>query len=105
VTFTDCRADLTSLRFSSLQDVSFVDCILAQADFTGVDLRGTHFTGCDLTAAQFAQANCAGTRFTRCELGGIGSVERLRGATVDAADLAGLAHALAAALGITIDPG
>ncbi|MEU8003070.1 pentapeptide repeat-containing protein [Catellatospora sp. NPDC049111] len=103
VTFRECRMDLATFRFTSFKDVAFVDCNLTRADFTNADLRGASFTGCDLSGAQFAQADCAGAWFTRCELGGIGSVTSLRGASVSAHDLAGLAHTLAAALDITID--
>jgi uncharacterized protein YjbI with pentapeptide repeats len=103
VTFRECRMDLATFRFTSFKDVAFVDCNLTRADFTNADLRGASFTGCDLSGAQFAQADCAGAWFSRCELGGIGSVTSLRGASVSAHDLAGLAHTLAAALDITID--
>lgn len=102
VTIRDCRADLSTFRFTSFKDVAFIDCNLSRADFTNADLRGAHFTGCDLTAAQFAQADAAGARFTRCELAGIGSVTHLKGATVSGHDLASLSHTLAGALGIVI---
>jgi uncharacterized protein YjbI with pentapeptide repeats len=103
VALHDCRMDLATLRFTSFKDVAFVDCNLTRADFTNADLRGAQFTGCDLSGAQFAQADCAGTRFTRCELAGIGSVTNLKGATVNAVDLAALSYALAGALDITIE--
>ncbi len=103
VTFRECRTDLATFRFSSFKNVAFSDCNLTRADFTHADLRGASFTGCDLSGAQVAQADCNGARFTRCELSGVGSVTSLRGATVGAHDLAGLAYTLAGALDITID--
>ena len=45
----------------------------------------------------------AGARFTNCVLAGIGGVTSFDGAVVAGGDLAGLAYALAAALGIRIE--
>ncbi|MBL7500427.1 pentapeptide repeat-containing protein [Frankia sp. CNm7] len=103
VTFSECRMDMATLRFTSFKDVAFVGCNLTRADFTNADLRGAQFTDCDLSGAQFTQADCAGTRFIRCELAGIGGAASLRGATIGAADLVALTYALAAALDITIE--
>lgn len=103
VTFTDCRIDLASFRFTAFRGVVFTDCNMTRADFTGADLRGARFVDCDLNGAQFAEANCEGTRFTRCQLGGVGGVTAMRGALVAATDLAALSYTLAAALGIRLD--
>src|SRR5205807_2603137 len=98
VTVAQCRADLASFRFSALQHVVFEDCNLTRADFQNADVSGVVFRRCDLTAAQFSHATMVGTRFADCELAGIGGVASFAGAVVASRDLAGLAHALAAAL-------
>jgi uncharacterized protein YjbI with pentapeptide repeats len=104
VAVTDSRADLAVFRFTRFDGVTFDRCNLTRADFQNADLSGVRFTGCDLTGAQFSQATMDGTTFTGCELGGIGGVTSFRGAVVSGNDLLGLAHTLAAALGITIEP-
>ena len=91
-------------RFTRFDGVVFDRCNLSRADFQNADLSGVRFTGCDLTGAQFSQAKMDGTRFAGCELDGIGGVTSFRGATVTGNDLLALAHTLAAALGITIEP-
>ena len=104
VALTDSRADLAVFRFTRFDGVVFDRCNLSRADFQNADLSGVRFTGCDLTGAQFSQAKMEGTRFAGCELDGIGGVTSFRGATVTGNDLLALAHTLAAALGITIEP-
>ncbi|OLE28475.1 MAG: hypothetical protein AUG44_07330 [Actinobacteria bacterium 13_1_20CM_3_71_11] len=103
VTVSQCRADLASFRFSTFQRVVFEDCNLTRADFTNADVSGVVFRRCDLTAAQFSHATMVGTRFADCALAGIGGVASFAGAVVASGDLAGLAHALAAALDIRIE--
>lgn len=98
-----CRLDLSSLRFTDFQGVVFADCNLSRADFTGADLSGVRFVRCDLSAAQFAEATTEGTRLVDCVLTGIAGVTSLAGAVIADGDLVGLAHALAAALNITIE--
>ena len=104
VAVTGCRTDLTGFRFTRFDGVTFDDCNLSRADFQNADLSGVRFTRCDLTGAQFSHATMEGTRFADCELDGIGGVTSFRGATVTGNDLLALAHTLAAALGITIEP-
>jgi uncharacterized protein YjbI with pentapeptide repeats len=103
VTMSECRADLTSFRFSVFHNVVFERCNLTQADFQNATVSGVQFRDCDLTAAQFSHATMDGTRFTNCVLTGIGGVTSFDGAIVASGDLAGLAYSLAAALGIRIE--
>ncbi|HEX5597770.1 MAG TPA: pentapeptide repeat-containing protein [Micromonosporaceae bacterium] len=105
VTFEDCRADLSSFRFTGFADVVFNGCNLTGADFANADLSGTRFINCDLTNAQFSHAKADGVRFSRCTLIGIGGVASLSGATIDDHDLITLSYTLASALGIHIDTG
>ncbi|GII92217.1 pentapeptide repeat-containing protein [Sinosporangium siamense] len=90
-------------RVSTFESTVFRDCILAKADFQNADLRGVRFERCDLTGAQFSQAQMAGARFTDCALLGVNGVTSFAGATVSSRDAQELLHALAGALGITVE--
>jgi uncharacterized protein YjbI with pentapeptide repeats len=105
VTVSECRADLTSFRFTDFHHVVFEGCNLTRADFQSADVSGVRFTNCDLTGAQFSQATMEGTRFTNCVLAGVGGVTSFAGAIVASQDLIGLSYTLAAALGIRIEGG
>jgi uncharacterized protein YjbI with pentapeptide repeats len=103
VLVSECRADLTSFRFSDFHNVVFEGCNLTRADFQNADVSGVQFTNCDMSGAQFSQAKMAGTRFANCVLAGIGGVTSFDGAIVASQDLVGLSYTLAAALGIQIE--
>lgn len=105
VTVSECRADLTSFRFTDFHNVAFDGCNLTRADFQNADVSGVQFTNCDLTGAQFSQATMEGTHFTNCILAGVGGVTSFAGAIVASQDLVGLSYTLAAALGIRIEGG
>jgi uncharacterized protein YjbI with pentapeptide repeats len=100
VMVSECRADLTSFRFTDLQNVTFDGCNLTRADFQNADVSGVQFLNCDLSGAQFSHATMAGTRFANCVLAGIGGVTSF---AVASQDLAGLAYSLASALDIRIE--
>jgi uncharacterized protein YjbI with pentapeptide repeats len=103
VTVSECRADLTSFRFTDFHNVAFDGCNLTRADFQNADISGVQFTNCDLSGAQFSQATMEGARFTNCILAGVGGVTSFAGAIVASQDLVGLSYTLAAALGIRIE--
>jgi uncharacterized protein YjbI with pentapeptide repeats len=103
VLIESCRADLASFRFSRLKKVVFRDCNLQGADFQNADLRGVRFDQCNLSGAQFSNVQAEGARFANCSLLGIRGVTSLQGAIVRSEDALGLAHSLAAALGIKIE--
>lgn len=103
VMVSECRADMTSFRFSDFHNVMFEGCNLTQADFQNADVSGVQFINCDLSGAQFSQAKMEGTRFANCVLAGIGGVTSFAGAIVASQDLVGLSYTLAAALGIHIE--
>jgi uncharacterized protein YjbI with pentapeptide repeats len=103
VMVSQCRADLSSFRFSDLQNVTFDGCNLTRADFQNADVSGVQFLNCDLSGAQFSHATMESTRFSNCVLAGIGGVTSFAGAIVASHDLAGLAYSLAAALDIRIE--
>jgi uncharacterized protein YjbI with pentapeptide repeats len=103
VVFESCPMDLASFRFCKFGRVTFSGCKLTRADFQGANLKMARFEQCDLAGAQFSNAEMEGAYFSDCQLHGINGVASLKGATVRSRDLAGLAHSLAAALGIEVD--
>ncbi len=104
VRFEDCRVDLASLRFSRLERVSFLRCVLAEADFEGVRADSVRFADCDLTRAQFSQAHFERSEIRHCDLARVSGVTGLRGVGLLPADILGLAGSLAAELGLrTLD--
>jgi uncharacterized protein YjbI with pentapeptide repeats len=103
VRVSQCRADLTSFRFSDFHNVVFEDCNLTRADFGNADVSGVQFINCDLTGAQFFQAKMEGARFSNCILAGVSGVTSFAGAIVSSEDLVELSYSLAAALGIRIE--
>jgi uncharacterized protein YjbI with pentapeptide repeats len=103
VTFDDCRIDLASFSGSKFSDVVFTSCRLEQADFGGTDLSRAIFERCDLSGAQFSGARMTGTRLSGCDLTGINGITSLRGATIASTDALALAALMASALGITIE--
>jgi uncharacterized protein YjbI with pentapeptide repeats len=103
VMFTDCRANLTRFRMSTLRDVTFRDCDLTEASFQAATLNGVVFENCRLTGTQFSQVEIINARFSDCDLSGVRGVDGLRGATVSAADAQSLVWALASAFDIRIE--
>ncbi len=103
VTFDDCRIDLASFSGSKLSHVVFTGCRLEQADFGGADLSRARFERCDLSGAQFSGARMTGTRLSGCDLTGITGITSLRGSIIDSTDAIALAMIMASALGITIE--
>ncbi len=96
----DCRADLSSFRFGRLQRVTFVRCLLADADFEGVRGESVAFLDCDLSRAAFSQARFERSEIRRCRLDGVSGVDGLRGMGLLPEDIVSLAGPMAAALGV-----
>lgn len=94
-----------SLRFSTLQRVTFRDCTLPGLDLTETTLDQVRFERCALPAAQFHGAKVKDLRIAGCDLTGCTGAESLAGASVHPDDLLTLAPSLAHALGLTLDDG
>ena len=78
--------------------------MLDEADFLGRARCATcASTGCQLLRADFSQAALTRVDLRGSELEPVGDVGGLRGATIDAVQLAGLAPLLARAAGILVD--
>jgi uncharacterized protein YjbI with pentapeptide repeats len=103
VVFRDCQLKLANFGYSKLRHVVFENCVLDDADFTGATVRDARFTGCQLLRVDFGQAALTRVDLRGSDLEPVGDVHGLRGATIDAVQLAGLAPLLARAAGIVID--
>ena len=100
VTFEECPSEQLSLRFSTLQRVSFTDCVLVGADFYGVTFDKVTLERCDLSRAHFDSATVKSLSITSCNLLGVTGALSLRGAVVDLDDLPSLAPSLAREAGL-----
>ena len=98
----DCRADLASFRFATLQRATFAGCVLRDADFQGARLESVRFLDCDLTGASFADARFERSELRGCRLEGLRGVEGLGGAALEWSEIIELAGTFAAALGVRL---
>lgn len=103
VRFIGCKLDYVNFRFSELDSVGFEDCVLTEADFQGARIRDTRFEACQLVGADFTKAELKRVDLRGSELAPAGSLQGLRGATIDSLQLIDLAPALAHELGIEVD--
>lgn len=97
-------AMLGSFAHARLRRVEFERVNLREASFLEAELTSVRFEHCDLTGADFR-----GARLRECTIRGssletIVGVESLRGLAMPSGDLVASAHALAAALGIAVEP-
>jgi uncharacterized protein YjbI with pentapeptide repeats len=102
VEFVGCKLGFVNLRGSTLRDVRFTDCTIEEldvgaAEVTRLALPGTRIRSLDVSRATMQHADLRGCEFA--ELTGAGA---LRGAAIDADQLALLAPLFARELGITV---
>lgn len=102
VSFVGCKLNLANFRFASLSNVLFDDCMLDEADFYAAKLNNVRFKKCIFVKAQFSTATLFRTDFRMSDLYGIAGITGLAGATIDSAQLAGLAPLFAAQLKIEV---
>lgn len=102
VVFSGCKLDSVNFRMSELTSVSFDNCVLRDVDFAGATLTRCSFPGSDLVRADFGKVTMDRTDLRGAQLGIIIDAGSLRGATISADQLALVAPALAAALGIVV---
>lgn len=102
VVFRECRLSLATLHSARLREVTFERCDLDEA-FLGATMQAVRFEGCRLVATDFSGASLTRVDLRGSELEPVGDVGGLRGATVDAEQLAGLAPLLARAAGIRVE--
>ena len=102
VVFRDCRIDLATFAGTTFERVTFVGCMLAQAELREALLRSVRFDHCDLTEADLTGLRIDGCELRSCTLDGLAAAERLRGAAMPWGDIVGHAGVFAAALGIRL---
>ena len=102
VLLRDCRADLASFRFATLQRTTLAGCVLRDADFQGARLESVCFLDCDLSGASFAGARFERSELRGCRLDGLRGVEGLAGAALEWPAIVELAGTFAAALGVRV---
>ena len=100
--FTQCRLDLCSLRFATLDRVRFEECRMEEADFYEATLKSVAFIDCDLSGATLAKATFERSEMRGCELAGIHGADRLSGVTMPWLDILRSAAVLADGLGVRI---
>jgi uncharacterized protein YjbI with pentapeptide repeats len=102
VTFADCRLDLSSFRFASMERVRFARCRLEEADLAGCRGADVVFDSCDLSRASLAEATFERSEMRGCALDAIGNPERLRGVAMPWNDVLLNAATLAAGVGVRV---
>jgi uncharacterized protein YjbI with pentapeptide repeats len=102
VSLVDCRAELTSYRFATLERVRFERCRLTESDFYGARFESVVFVDCDLSRALWAEATFQNSELRGCDISGAGNPERLRGVAMPWSDVLASAGELARAAGIVV---
>jgi uncharacterized protein YjbI with pentapeptide repeats len=100
----DSSLALASWAFSKLRDVIFERVDLAEASFMDAQLEGVTFIDCKLTGADFRGVKLKSCAIRGTSLDGILGVDCLRGVAMPWVDVLDSAAALAAALGISVEP-
>jgi uncharacterized protein YjbI with pentapeptide repeats len=103
--FRGCKLDSVNFRGARLTDVRFEHCLLREVDFSDATLTQTVFTQSQLRRVNFTKASLDRTDLRGCELDIVAGPDSLRGAIIDAGQLAGIARALAEGLGIIVTDG
>jgi uncharacterized protein YjbI with pentapeptide repeats len=100
--FSECRFDLCSMRFATLDQVRFEECRMEEVDFYEATLKSVAFIDCDLSRAMLAKATLERSEMRGCELRGINGADRLRGVSMPWLDILRSAAVLADGVGVRI---
>jgi uncharacterized protein YjbI with pentapeptide repeats len=100
----DSSLSLASLAFSKLKDVIFDRVDLSESSFMEAQLENVTFIDCKLAGTNFRRAKLKSCVIRGTSLDGIIGVDSLGGVTMPWVDVVDSAGALAAALGIRIEP-
>ncbi|MEO5834375.1 MAG: pentapeptide repeat-containing protein [Nakamurella sp.] len=104
VHLVECRIESVNLRFAKLTDVVFERCELTDVDLGGATATRVRFPGSTLAGIRFNDSTLTDVDFRGARAVGLsGDVTSLRGAVVDAGQLAELAPALALGLGLRVE--
>jgi uncharacterized protein YjbI with pentapeptide repeats len=100
----DTTMAYASLAYCQLKRVVFERVILRDASFLGARLQSVAFVACDLAGADFRGASLQACTMRESSLEGVIGVDSLRGLEMPWSDVVASAGALAAALGIAVEP-
>jgi uncharacterized protein YjbI with pentapeptide repeats len=100
----DSSLALVSLAFSKLRHVVFERVDLAEASFLEAQLEGVTFIDCKLAGTDFRGVKLKGCAIRGTSLDGVLGVDSLGGIALPWVDVLDSAAALAAALGINVEP-
>ncbi|WP_111766667.1 pentapeptide repeat-containing protein [Nakamurella deserti] len=104
VHLVECRIESVNLKFATLTDVLFDRCELTDVDFGGLKATRVRFPGSTVSRLRLNDTTLTDVDFRGARsLDVTGDVTSLRGAVVDAAQLADLAPALAVGLGLRVE--
>jgi uncharacterized protein YjbI with pentapeptide repeats len=102
VTVDHVRLDYVNLRQASLERVQFLGCRIGELDLGTATLTDVRFEGCQVERLLLGGATLADVDLRGVELAALEGVAGLAGARIDEGQLAQLAPALAAHLGILV---
>jgi uncharacterized protein YjbI with pentapeptide repeats len=105
VQITGGTADLLALRMATANGFAITDTSLREADFYEATLEASRISGCDLTSADVTRVTVPELDLRGSRLEALIGPSALRGAVISEDQLFGLAGALAAEAGITVDAG
>jgi uncharacterized protein YjbI with pentapeptide repeats len=97
------KLDFVNLRNATLTDVLLSNCIIDELDLSGATVQRLQLRDCRIGTLDVAGARLTDVDLRSSDFSAIHSLEGLRGATIDDAQLALLAPLLAAQLGILIE--
>jgi uncharacterized protein YjbI with pentapeptide repeats len=104
VLVSDCSLELASFAGATLRSVRFENVNLTDASFMHARLELVEFIDCRLAGADFRGAKVKTAAIRGASLDGVLGVESLRGVRMPWGDVLASAGALAAAIGITVEP-
>jgi uncharacterized protein YjbI with pentapeptide repeats len=102
VSFVDCRLDLAFLVDAKLNRVRFEKCRLDEMDFTNCNLTSVAFEDCSMPRSVWTEVFLVNCEMRGSDISGAAHLERLRGVRMPAGDVVAAAQEFATALGIEI---
>ena len=103
VQFDGSKLDFVNLRNANLTDVLISNCIIDELDLSGATVQRLELRDCRIGTLDVAGAKLSDADLRSSDFAAIHSLEGLKGATIDDAQLALLAPLLAAQLGILVE--
>ncbi|HSK90216.1 MAG TPA: pentapeptide repeat-containing protein [Euzebyales bacterium] len=102
VIVADARLDFVNLRAADLTDVRFARCVITDLDLGSASARRVTFVDCRIKRLDAFQADLVDVDLSTSTVDGFENVGHLRGVTISTVQLAAVAPAMAAHLGVRI---